>query len=90
MRDTITKHGAIKSPSGSWIGESKRVLVLNSWFIEPDGNIDDLKQEVKDWLDEHAPDYEFNGYTYFGAVLTLSTDNEVLFFRMYWDDRIPK
>lgn len=60
MRDTIDKHGAIKSPSGSWIG----VLVLNSWFIEPDGSIDDLKQEVKDWLDEHAPqpDRHRHGY----------------------------
>lgn len=90
MRDTIDKHGVIGSPSGTWMAESKRVLILNSWFIEPEGSLDCLKQPVIDWLEENVPEYEFNGYSKYGALLTFQTDVEVLLFRMYWDDQIPK
>lgn len=90
MRDTIDKHGAIKSPSGSWIGESKRVLVLNAGSSsQMETSTTSSKRSKIGWTNTRRITNS-NGYTYFGAVLSLSTDNEVLFFRMYWDDRIPK
>lgn len=90
MRDTIDKHGVTKSPSGSWITKSRRVLILDSWFIDPEGSVDALKLHITEWLDDQTPGWSFQGYSLHGAMLTFATDAHALMFRMYWDDRVPK
>lgn len=90
MRDTIIKHGSIKTPSGLWIAESKRVLILNRWFVEEDYEDSfSLKKHVADWLFDNIDDFEFRGWGHLGAKLTFGTDAGALFFRMFWDDQVP-
>lgn len=90
MRDTIDKHGSIRTPCGLWISQSKRVLVFDSWFVDPEGDMDVLKRPVAEWLFDNGHDFHYNGYAHHGATITFGDDAGAMLFRMFWDDRVPK